>query len=65
LACYDPEPRIIQEVKLGSDPAHAADQNDDRLTLKRECAHLFEQLHRLGEGIVNLEVRHGAPFTDW
>lgn len=59
--CYEPEPRIVQAIKLDSDPdrqpAGAAD-----LTLKKEFEALFDQLSRLREGVVDIEVRRGLPF---
>jgi hypothetical protein len=62
LPCFEPEPRIIQSVKLGSEPERQPDRGDGGLTLKKEFERLFVQLSRLREGIVDIEVRHGAPF---
>jgi hypothetical protein len=59
---YDPAPRIVQEIKLGSEPEYRPDHNDADLTLKREFESLFNQLSRLRDGIVDIEVRHSAPF---
>src|ERR1700724_3105177 len=62
LPCYEPEPRIVQAIKLDSEPERQPDRNNAELTLKQEFESLFEQLSRLRDGIVDIEVRHGAPF---
>ena len=44
---------------------HAADwpnQTDGDLTLKKEFESLFDQLSRLQDGFVDIEVRHSLPF---
>jgi hypothetical protein len=61
---FSPPPRIIKDVKLG-----AAD-NEPRLelhasdfALKREHIELFENLRRLGDGIIeSIEIKSGLPF---
>ena len=60
--CYDPAPRIVQEIKLGSEPECRPDRSNVDLTLKKEFESLFDQLSRLREGVVDIEVRHSAPF---
>src|SRR5712691_2483772 len=62
LPCYDPEPRIVQAIKLDSEPERQPERSDPGLTLKREFESLFNQLSRLREGFVDIEVRHSAPF---
>jgi len=62
LPCYDPEPRIVQTIKLGSEPERQPDRSCADLTLKREFASLFDQLIRLSNGIVDIEVQHSLPF---
>jgi hypothetical protein len=62
LPCFDPDPRIIQAIKLGPEPEPKPNHNNADLTLKKEFESLFEQLSRLRDGIVDIEVRHGAPF---
>jgi hypothetical protein len=62
LPCYDPEPRIIQAIKLGAEPEQKSAQTGADLTLKREFDSLFEQLARLRDGVIDIEVRHKAPF---
>ena len=62
LPCYEPEPRLVQAIKLDSEPARQPDHSDANLTLKKEFESLFDQLSRLGDGIVDIEFRHSAPF---
>lgn len=62
LPRYEPEPRIVQALKLDSEPARQPDGDRGDLTLKEEFESLFDQLRRLGDGIVDVEVRHSAPF---
>ncbi len=61
--CYDRAPRIVEEIKLGSEPEQ---QQPDRccadLKLKKEFENLFDQLSRLRDGVVDIEVRHSLPF---
>lgn len=59
MPCYDPEPHIVQEIKLGAEPER---RPDHELKLKREFEVLFNQLSRLGDGFVDIDVRHSAPF---
>ncbi len=61
LPWYDPEPRIVQTIKLGSGPERQPDRSDAALTLKREFESLFEQFDRVRNGIVDIEVRHSLP----
>ena len=60
--CYQPEPRIVQAIKLDSGPQEQPDHSDADLTLKKEFESLFDQLSRLGDATVDIEVRHSAPF---
>jgi hypothetical protein len=62
LPCYEPEPRIVQTIKLDSDPERQPDDVHTNLTLKKEFETLFDQLSRLGDGTVDIEVRHSLPF---
>jgi len=61
LPCHDPEPRIVQAIKLDSEPERQPDRSDADLTLKKEFESLFDQLSRLGDGVVGIEVRHSLP----
>lgn len=63
LPCYDPEPRMVQAIKLS---APERDWQPDRggasLTLKAEFESLFALFARLLNGIVEIEVQHSLPF---
>jgi hypothetical protein len=60
--CYDPEPRIVQTIKLDAEPAQHPEPAPSDLTLKKEFESLFNQLSRLHDGVVDIEVRHSLPF---
>jgi hypothetical protein len=62
LPCYDPEPRIVQAIKLVSGPERQPDRSCADLTLKKEFERLFDQLTRLGNAVVDIEVQHSLPF---
>ena len=62
LPCYEPEPHIVQSIKLDSEPTQRADRSSADLTLGKEFIRLFDQLSRLLDGIVDIEVRHSRPF---
>ena len=59
---YEPEPRIVQAIKLDTEPHGKSKESHGDLTLKREFESLFEQLSRLQDGFVDIEVRHSLPF---
>ena len=61
MPCYEPEPRIVQTIKLDSEPERQPDPGCTDLTLKKEFESLFDQLSRLRDGIVDIEVRHSLP----
>src|SRR6266567_2041095 len=50
LPCYEPEPRIVQAIKLDSEPERRPDDGHSDLTLKKEFVSLFDQLSRLRDG---------------
>lgn len=60
--CFERPPRIVQEVKLDSQSESHPDDADGDLTLKKEFVSLFSELSRLRDGLVDIEVRHSAPF---
>jgi hypothetical protein len=62
LPCYEPRPRIVQSVKLESEPERKTDDGRAEVALKKEFENLFDRLSRLREGVVDVEVRHGLPF---
>ena len=59
--CFETEPRIVQAIKLNSEPERKPDDVRPDLPLKREFENLFDQLSRV-DGVVDIEVRHGLPF---
>lgn len=62
LPYFEPEPRIVQAIKLDSEPERQPDDGDAELTLKKEFEILFNQLSLLGDGVVDIEVRRSLPF---
>ncbi len=62
IPCYEPAPRIVQSIKLDSEQEPRPGAGHGDLTLKREFESLFDQLSRLRDGVVDIEVRHGLPF---
>src|SRR5436189_4767034 len=62
VPCYDPEPRIVQAIKLDSESERQPDRSCADLTLKKGFESLFDQLSRLRDGVVDIEVRHSLPF---
>jgi len=62
LPCYEPEPRIVQTIKLSSEADRQPDRTYADLTLKKEFESLFDQLSRLGDSTVDIEIRHSLPF---
>jgi len=62
VPCYEPEPRIIQTIKLGPERERQPNLNSADVTLKKEFESLFGHFTRLRDGIVDIEVRHGLPF---
>jgi hypothetical protein len=59
---FKPAPRIVQAIKLDSAPVRPPDRLGADLTLKKEFESLFDQLSRLRDGTVDIEVRHSLPF---
>jgi hypothetical protein len=62
LPSYERVPRIVQAIKLDSEPVREPDRSCADLTLKKEFECLFDQLGRLGNSVVDIEVRHSLPF---
>ena len=59
----DPPPRVIRDVKFGTEngPRPKADLND--FILKAQVRDLFAQFDLMGNGTIRcLEVKHGLPF---
>ena|ERR1035438_1703085 len=62
LPRFEPEPRIVQTIKLDSEPERQPEGGDPDCTLKKEFVSLFDQLGQLGDGVVDIEVRQSLPF---
>jgi hypothetical protein len=60
--CFEPEPHIVQTIKLDSEPEQQPDCRHADVTLKNQFQCLFNQLTRFRNGIVDIEVRHSLPF---
>jgi hypothetical protein len=59
---FAPPPKIIREIKLGSDVAAWPIVNGGDFSLKREVTDLFAQFDAFSEETaVTIEVRHGLP----
>jgi hypothetical protein len=59
----DPMPRVIREVKFGSENGPRAELDADNFLLKTQVVELFTHFDRLGDGTVEiLEIKHGLPF---
>jgi len=59
---YERPPRIVQEIKLDAEPERPPDNKAIDFILKKAFVSLFDELSRLRTGVVDIEVRHGAPF---
>jgi len=60
---FDPSPRIVREVKFGSENGPHPKINAENFALKSQVRELFEQMEELRNGtILCLEVKHGLPF---
>jgi hypothetical protein len=62
VPCYNPEPRIVQAIKLVSGPERQPDRSRADLTLKKDFEGLFDQLTQLRNAVVDIEVQHSLPF---
>ena len=62
LPCYEREPRIVQKIKLLPEPQRQPDRLNAGLSLHKAFENLFEQLCRVGDGFVDVEVQHSRPF---
>ena len=62
LPCFEPEPRIVQTIKLAPIPGQQLGLSSADLTLKKDFEILFDQLARLRNGVVEIEVQHSLPF---
>lgn len=60
----DPPPSIVREVKFGGQNGPRSERRLDDFTLKDKVVELFDELDRLGDGLIDvLTVKHGLPFN--
>ncbi|MGO4880088.1 MAG: hypothetical protein ACLP59_04610 [Bryobacteraceae bacterium] len=59
---FEPAPRLIQEIKIDSEPLRQPDRGNTDVTLKKQFQTLFGQLDRLTDDIVDIQIRHNLPF---
>ena len=58
-----PPPRVIREVKFGSEPGPRPDSRDPEFVLKAQVTEFFDQMDRFRDGVLEtVEVKHGLPF---
>lgn len=62
LPRFDPEPCVVQAIKLASGTRWQPNRGHKDLTLKAQFQELFDQLAQLGDAVVTVEVQHGLPF---
>ena len=56
--------RVIRKVKLGGENSPRVESDYDDFELKRQVVDLFDQLERIGDGLIrSLEIKHGLPFA--
>lgn len=61
---FDPAPRIVREVKFGSENGPRRELDCADFVLKTQVVELFEELHRIQNGVVEcLSIKHGLPFS--
>jgi hypothetical protein len=60
--CLTPPPKIIQEIKLGSEHSEPKRPAKDDFALKRHMTDLFDQFDHLPDrAAIKIEIRHGLP----
>jgi hypothetical protein len=60
---FSPAPRIVQDIKIGTDAGPRPELGREDFALKAPVIELFEQFDRLWDGTIeSVEVRHGLPF---
>ncbi len=59
----DPRPRIIREIKFGSDNGPRPEAAKADFALKSQVRDLLAQLEALGDGVIPcIEIQRGLPF---
>ena len=60
---FDPPPRVVREVKFGSENGPRPESAKGDFALKAQVREMLAQLEALGDGVVEcIEVTHGLPF---
>jgi len=60
----EPPPRVVREHKFGNQNGPRYERGLDDFVLKEQVVELFDELKRLGDGVVAvLTVKHGLPFN--
>lgn len=63
LPIFEPMPRIVRQVKLGSTSGETRQPTETDFELKVEMVALLKELENLGSGVIQrIDVRHGVPF---
>jgi hypothetical protein len=62
VPCYEQLPRIVQTIKLAPQSGRQPHHHDADLSLNKAFENLFDQLGRLPDGFVDIEVQHSLPF---
>lgn len=58
---FEPPPRTIQEVKIGSQNEPKQPLSGPDFLLKSQVLELFEHLERIRDGKIAIEIRYGLP----
>lgn len=60
---FDLPPRVVREVKFGSENGPRPELAKTDFSLKAQVQDLFAHLEAMGDGVVQcIEVKHGLPF---
>lgn len=61
--CFNPAPKIIQEIKIGGENGPRPELTLSDFALKTQVTELFAHLNCVADGTVAaIEVKHGLPF---
>jgi len=60
---FSPTPRIVQDIKIGTDTGPRPELDRENFLLKASVIELFQHFDRVWDGTIDsVEVRHGLPF---
>jgi hypothetical protein len=60
--CLEPQPRIVWEIKLGSENGCRPERDKEDFVLRKEIREFFNHLDSLQAAVIDIEVKHGVPF---